>query len=93
MSFLFVVVIGAVAGYLAGTFIKGSELGVAIDFAAGAVGAIIVVFLSRLVGPGATAGFVMSAILAVAGAVAGLYAMRRFMKMRLVPVARPRRRR
>ena len=92
MSFLYIVIIGAVAGWLAGTFIEGSEMGIGIDLAAGAVGAVVIVFLARLIVSGAATGFVMSAIIAIIGAVGSLYAMRRFMKMRLAPAPRVRRR-
>ena len=94
MSYLFIVVIGAVAGWMAGQQIKGSELGVGIDLAAGAAGACLAVLLSRLLGPAAAAGFLLSAIIAIIGGIGGLYAMRKFMKSREVPVkARPRPRR
>ena len=39
MSYLFIVVIGAVAGWIAGQYIKGSEMGMLPDIIAGAVGA------------------------------------------------------
>ncbi len=92
MSYLLIVVIGTVAGWAAGQFLKGNEEGVAIDLIAGAVGAVVAVVLARMVGPAATSGFVISAVLAVLGAIGSLYAMRRFMKARLVPAHRPRRR-
>jgi uncharacterized membrane protein YeaQ/YmgE (transglycosylase-associated protein family) len=92
MSYLFVVVIGAVAGWVAGQQIKGSELGMLPDLIAGAVGACLFVLLSRLVGPAAASGFVMSSIVAILGGVASLYIMRSYMKTKAVPVARPRRR-
>jgi uncharacterized membrane protein YeaQ/YmgE (transglycosylase-associated protein family) len=92
MSYMFIVVIGAVAGWVAGQYLKGSESGVAIDFVAGALGAVVAVVLSRMLGPVAAAGMLMSVIIAVIGAVASLYAMRRFMKARLVPETRTRRR-
>ncbi|HVS31205.1 MAG TPA: GlsB/YeaQ/YmgE family stress response membrane protein [Thermoanaerobaculia bacterium] len=94
MSYLFIVVIGAVVGWIAGQQIKGSELGVGVDLAAGAAGACLAVLLSRLVGPAAVAGLMLSAIIAILGGVGGLYAMRKFMKSREVPVkVRPRTRR
>jgi len=92
MSYLIVVVIGAVAGWVAGQYLKGSEHGAGIDLAAGAAGAIVVVFLSRVVGPASASGFVMSGIVALAGAIGTLYAMRRVMKAKAVPVRRARRR-
>jgi uncharacterized membrane protein YeaQ/YmgE (transglycosylase-associated protein family) len=92
MSYLFIVVIGAVAGWVAGQQLKGSELPVGVDLAAGAVGACVAVLLSRLVGPAAAAGFVMSSVVAIIGAIGSLFAFRRIMKAKAVPVTRPRRR-
>ncbi|MGZ4778799.1 MAG: GlsB/YeaQ/YmgE family stress response membrane protein [Thermoanaerobaculia bacterium] len=92
MSYMFIVVIGAVAGWVAGQYVKGSEMGIGIDFAAGAVGAIVAVALSRLLGPAGASGLLMSAIIAIIGAVGSLFLMRRVMKARMVPATRPRRR-
>ena len=92
MSYLFIVVIGAVVGYVAGQYLKGSELGTGPDVAAGAIGAGVAVLLARLVGPEAAGGFLLSAVLSMAGAVAMVYGMRRFTKETPVPVrTRPRR--
>ena len=93
MSYMFIVVIGAVAGWAAGQYFKGSEHGIGIDFLAGAIGGSAAVLLSRVVGPAAASGLVMSAIIAIIGAVAALYGMRRYMKAHApAPVARSRRR-
>ena len=92
MSYLFIVVIGAVAGWAAGQKLKGSEMGVLPDLVAGAVGGSVFVLLTRMVGPAAASGFLMSAIVAILGAFAALYIMRSYMKAKAVPVARPRRR-
>ena len=92
MSYLFIVIIGAVAGWVGGQFLKGSEIGVILDLAAGAIGAFVAVLLSRLLGPAAATGLVMSAIVAVAGAIGTLYGMRQFMKEKPLPVSRARRR-
>jgi uncharacterized membrane protein YeaQ/YmgE (transglycosylase-associated protein family) len=86
------VVIGAIAGWIAGQYLKGSEAGVGIDLAAGAAGAIVMVFLVRVVGPEGASGFVMSGIVALIGAIGSLYAMRRVMKAKAVPAPRARRR-
>jgi len=92
MNYLFIVVIGAVVGFIAGQYLKGSEHGAGIDVAAGAAGGFLAVLLSRFVGPAAAAGFFMSAIVAIIGAVAALYVMRQFMKPKAVPAPRSRRR-
>jgi uncharacterized membrane protein YeaQ/YmgE (transglycosylase-associated protein family) len=92
MSYMFIIVIGAVAGWVAGQYVKGSEMGVGIDVAAGAVGSIVAVALSRWLGPASASGLVMSALVAIIGAVGSLFLMRRVMKPKMVPATRPRRR-
>ena len=92
MSYLFIVVIGAVVGFIGGKYLKGSELGVLPDIGAGAIGAGVLVLIVRMVGPAAASGFVMSSIVAILGGIALLYAMRTYMKSKEVPVARKRRR-
>ncbi len=92
MSYLIIVVIGAIVGYIAGQYLKGSEHGAGVDVLAGAVGACLAVLLSRMVGPAAAAGLVMSAIVAGIGAFATLYGTRQFMKAKAVPAPRAGRR-
>lgn len=91
MSYLFIVIIGAIVGYVAGQYLKGSELGSFPDIAAGAIGAGVAVLLARLVGPEAASGFLISALVATLGAFGMLYGMRHFTKEAPVPVRRPRR--
>jgi uncharacterized membrane protein YeaQ/YmgE (transglycosylase-associated protein family) len=92
MSYLIIVVIGAVVGYIAGQYLKGSEHGSGIDALAGAVGGCLFVVLSRVVGPSAAAGWFMSTIVAIIGAAATLFILRQFMIQKAAPVTRPRRR-
>lgn len=92
MSYLLVVVIGTVAGWVGGQFLKGNEEGVTYDLIAGAVGAVVAVVVSRLVGPPSASGYLLSILFALMGSVGALYAMRRVMKARLAPVPRARRR-
>lgn len=92
MSYVFVLLIGAVAGRVAGQFLKGSDVPVLLDFGAGAAGAAVLVVLSRAFGPAAAAGLAMSVLVSILGAVAGLYGMRQFMKEEPLPVSRRRRR-
>jgi uncharacterized membrane protein YeaQ/YmgE (transglycosylase-associated protein family) len=91
MSYLFIVMVGAVAGWIAGQYLKGSEQGPMVDVAAGAVGAVVFVLISRLVGPAAAAGFMMSAFVAILGAFGAVYGHRQFVKTKPVPVVRRRR--
>jgi uncharacterized membrane protein YeaQ/YmgE (transglycosylase-associated protein family) len=90
MSYLLIVLIGAIVGFIAGKYIKGSEHGSGIDAAAGAVGGCLTVLLSRVVGPDAAAGFFMSTIVTIIGAVAAMYGTRRFLKSKPVPAPRAR---
>jgi uncharacterized membrane protein YeaQ/YmgE (transglycosylase-associated protein family) len=92
MSYLFVVVIGALVGLIAGKYIKGSELGSGVDAAIGAAGGCLAVVLSRIVGSVAAAGYLISVIVAVSGAFIALYGTRRYMRAKAVPVPRARRR-
>lgn len=89
MSYLIVMVIGVITGWVGGMYIKGSEMGILPDLIAGGVGAAAVVALSRVVGMGD--GFMMSAVLASVGALGTLYAMRMALKEKPVPVTRRRR--
>ncbi len=91
MSYLLIVVIGAVAGWIAGQSMK-SDQGVGPDLLAGATGAVVAVFLLRLVGPVAAGGWLFGVLFSVLGAVGAVYAMRRFMKAQQAPAPRPRRR-
>lgn len=91
MSYLFVAVIGAIGGWIASRYLKGSEMGMVPDVAGGAAGALVAVLLSRVIGPASTGGFVMSAIVALVGGVATLFAMRHVLKEKPAPVVRRRR--
>ena len=91
MTYMFIVVIGAVAGWVVGQMMKGSEHGAGVDVAAGALGAAVVVVLVRLIGPASASGMMISAIVSVIGAIAALYAVRRVMTPKPVVVARRRR--
>jgi uncharacterized membrane protein YeaQ/YmgE (transglycosylase-associated protein family) len=93
MSYLFIVVIGAVVGFVAGQYLKGSEHGSGIDILVGAVGGAVFVLLSRVVGPAGAAGYFMSTIVTVIGAVVTLFIMRQVMiHKQPTPVTRARRR-
>ncbi len=91
MSYVFVVGIGAVAGWIAGQYLQESERGIGIDVAAGAIGAYIAVVLARAVGVSA-GWFLISAIVAVIGASIAVFIARRVMKAKMLPISRFRRR-
>lgn len=92
MSYLFIVIIGAIAGWVAGQYLKGSEQGPMLDVAAGAIGACIAVVLVRMVGPAAAAGFMLSSVVAIVGAIGSVFGVRQYQKSKQVPAPRVRRR-
>ena len=91
MSYLIVIIVGAVVGFIAGQYLKGSQHGSSIDALAGGIGACIVVAVARLMGPLAASGWLWSTIIAIAGAVLTLFIMRQIMMPKAVP-SRARRR-
>jgi uncharacterized membrane protein YeaQ/YmgE (transglycosylase-associated protein family) len=91
MSYLLVVIIGAVVGFVAGQYIKGNEHGVAVDLIGGGVGACVAVLISRMMMTSA-AGTIMSVIVTIIGAVLTLFIARQVLKAKAVPVPRTGRR-
>jgi uncharacterized membrane protein YeaQ/YmgE (transglycosylase-associated protein family) len=61
-------IVGLIAGWLAGVFIKGSGFGVVGDIIVGIVGALIGGLLFSLLAPGASVGLVGSIVVAFVGA-------------------------
>jgi len=70
------ILIGAVAGWLAGLLVKGSGFGLFADIAVGIVGAFVGGWLAGLLGFGASAGLIGSIVTATIGAVLLLLALR-----------------
>lgn len=91
MSYVFIGLIGALTGLIVGQFVTGSRQGVAVDLIAGAIGAWITVVLYRAVIP-ETPGTLISAIAAVIGAIVTLFAMRHFLRAKLMAGPRAQRR-
>ena len=92
MSYLLIVVIGTVAGWIGGQYIKGNEEGMGIDLLCGAIGAVVAVAIVRMASDAAS-GWMISVVIAVIGSIGSLFAMRKIMKARLVPETRSRRKR
>ena len=92
MSFVFVGLIGAVTGLLAGVFLTGSREEIVVDMIAGAVGAWVTVVLCRVILPEIAGGAWMSAIVGVIGAIVMLFAMNRFLGGKLMSASWRRRR-
>jgi len=93
LSYLMIVILGALVGVVGGKYLKGSEHGSGIDAVAGGVGGCLAVALIRVMSPAAGAGSVMSIIVGIVGALLALYAMRQVLKAKAVPAPVVRRRR
>ena len=76
MSFIFFLIIGALAGFLAGKIMRGRSFGLLANMGLGIAGAIIGGFLVRLVGF-ASNGLVAELLVATGGAVLLLWAVGR----------------
>ncbi|RQT59773.1 GlsB/YeaQ/YmgE family stress response membrane protein [Burkholderia cepacia] len=71
-------IIGAIAGWLAGLLVKGGGFGLIVDIIVGIVGAVIGGWLAGLLGISIGSGFIGSVIVAVVGAVILLFVIRLF---------------
>jgi uncharacterized membrane protein YeaQ/YmgE (transglycosylase-associated protein family) len=78
MSLLWFVIIGAIAGWLAGQFMKGSGFGLLGDIVVGVIGAFLGGYLFRAVGVSIGYGLIGSLIVAFVGAVLLLFIVRLF---------------
>lgn len=76
MSLLWFLLVGLVAGWLAGKLVKGGGFGVVGDMAVGVLGAFIGGFLFRRMGVHMGGGFFGSIIVATVGAVVLLFVVR-----------------
>lgn len=76
-SLIWFLLIGLVAGWLAGQITQGRDFGAVNNMIVGALGALVGGFLFRLVGFGAT-NVIGSIITATVGAVVVLYLLNRF---------------
>jgi uncharacterized membrane protein YeaQ/YmgE (transglycosylase-associated protein family) len=71
-------IIGAIAGWLAGLLVKGGGFGLIVDIIVGIVGAVIGGWLAGILGISIGSGFIGSVIVAVVGAVILLFVIRLF---------------
>ena len=69
MSFIAWIVVGLIAGWLAGQFMQGSGYGIVGDILLGVIGAFVGGLLFSFLLPGTSAGFVGSIVVAFIGAV------------------------
>ena len=75
MSFLYFLLIGLLAGWIAGLILKGRGFGVLGDLIIGCIGSLLGGFLFDLLGVHA-AGLVSSLVCAILGAIAFIYLVR-----------------
>ena len=78
MALLWFVLIGAIAGWLAGQFMRGHGFGLVGDIIVGVIGAFLGGFLLRAIGIAIGRGLVGSLIVAFIGAVLLLFVVRLF---------------
>ncbi|MFC5431578.1 GlsB/YeaQ/YmgE family stress response membrane protein [Paraburkholderia sp.] len=71
-------IIGAIAGWLAGVLVKGGGFGLIVDIIVGIVGAFIGGWLAGILGISLGGGFISSIITAIVGAVILLFVIRLF---------------
>ena len=76
MSFLWFLVVGLVAGWLAGVLVKGGGFGVIGDLVVGVIGAFLGGWLFSTLGVSAGGGLLGSIIVATIGAVVLLFIVR-----------------
>ena len=79
MFYLYIILVGLVAGWAAGKILKGSGYGVLMDIVLGIVGAIVGSWVLGLLGIYTTGGLIPSILVAVFGAVI-LVALARMLK-------------
>jgi uncharacterized membrane protein YeaQ/YmgE (transglycosylase-associated protein family) len=80
MHLVWFILIGLVAGWLAGKIMKGKGFGVVGDIVVGLIGALIGGFLFRTLGASPEGGLIWSLIVALVGAIILLYIVRLFKK-------------
>ena len=76
MDFVWFILIGLAAGWLAGQFMKGSGFGLLGDIVVGVIGALLGGFIFGLLGIWPGGGLIGSLIVATIGAVVLLYLLR-----------------
>jgi len=80
MSFLIFLLIGAIAGWLAGIVMKGGGYGLFVDIIIGIIGSVIGGWIFGLMGISAGGGMIGSIVVATIGAILLLFVVRLFKK-------------
>lgn len=73
MSFIYFIIIGAIAGWLAGKIMKGGGFGLIMNMVLGIIGGVVGGWLFGLFGLSTDGGLIGSLVTSVAGAVVILY--------------------
>lgn len=73
MSFLYFIIIGAIAGWLAGKIMKGGGFGLLMNMVLGIIGGVVGGWVFGLLGLSTDGGLIGSLLTSVAGAVLILY--------------------
>jgi len=81
MEFVWFILIGLAAGWVAGQLMKGGGFGVVGDIIVGVIGALLGGFLFRTLGVSAGGGLLGSLIVAIIGAVVLLFLLRLIKKV------------
>ncbi|HWW06748.1 GlsB/YeaQ/YmgE family stress response membrane protein [Collimonas sp.] len=76
MGFIAWLIVGAIAGWLAGVLVKGGGFGVLVDIIVGIVGAFIGGWLAGVLGIHVGGGWIASIVTATVGAVILLFILR-----------------
>lgn len=76
MNFIWFLIVGLVAGWLAGVLVKGGGFGLVGDLVVGVIGAFVGGFLFSLLGLGSNGGLIGSIVVATIGAVVLLVIVR-----------------
>jgi uncharacterized membrane protein YeaQ/YmgE (transglycosylase-associated protein family) len=83
MSYVLIGIIGALTGWVVGTFVIGRRQAVAVDMFVGAIAAWVTVVLCRVAFPITASEPLISAIVAAIGAIVMLFVMNRFLRTKL----------
>ena len=73
MSFIYFIIIGAIAGWLAGKIMKGGGFGLLMNMVLGIIGGVVGGWVFGILGLSADGGLIGSLVTSVAGAVLILY--------------------
>ncbi len=76
MNFIWFLIVGLIAGWLAGVLVKGGGFGIIGDLVVGVIGALVGGYLFGILGIGANGGLIGSIVVATIGAVVLLVIVR-----------------